>query len=185
LGFLFAGCGADRGFERHTSGDTWAEGVTTQGWGNTYLGAKVQLGPTRSGWDFSLIPAVFLPTGSLDFRSDAIYPELKFCYATDISDRWSLSGMFYWAQPIEGGQRSSPLQSTLAFGWDLGGRWSTFFEYVGTFVHRSEPAHLFHSGVVYLLNNDTQLDIHYGFGLNSAAPESFIAAGISFRFGPK
>jgi hypothetical protein len=161
-----------------------AGGVTTRGFGDTYFGAKVQLGP-KGKWDLSLIPAIFIPTGPRDFSSRAIDPEVKFCYARDLSERWAFSGMVYWALPTDNGRRNSTLQKTFSFGYALGGRWSVFFEYVGTFARHSEPEHLYHSGLVYLINNDTQFDIHYGFGLNSSAPESFIAAGISFRFGAK
>lgn len=162
-----------------------AGGVTTEGFGDTYLGAKVQLGPTKGGWDFSLIPAIFVPSGIRDFSARSIDPEIKFCYAKDLSDRWTLSGMVYGAWPTENARRNSTLQKTLSFGHDLGKGWNVFFEYVGTFSRYSGPEHLYHSGFVYLLNNDTQFDIHYGFGLNNNAPESFIAAGLSIRFGAK
>jgi hypothetical protein len=160
-------------------------GMTTSGFGDTYLGAKVQLGPTKGGWDVSLIPAVFVPSGSRDFSSRSGDPEIKLCYAKDLSPRWVFSGMVYYSLPTENARRNSTLQKTFSFGYDLGGRWSMFFEYVGTFARHSYPEHLYHSGFAYLLNNDTQFDIHYGLGLNSNAPEFFIGAGLSFRFGQK
>ena len=37
-------------------------------------------------------------------------------------------------------------------------------------------------GCAYLINNDIQLDLSSGIGLNSVAPDSFIAFGLAWRF---
>ena len=157
-------------------------GKTTSGFGDTYLGVKYQIGPTKNGWDFSLIPAVFLPTGQSGFSSGSADPEIKFCASRELNAKWDVSGMLYASLPTVDGRRNSTLQTTLSFGYALGGRWHTFFEYVGTFSQHDGPEHLSHSGLAYLVNNDMQFDVHYGFGLNSNAPQSFVGAGFSFRF---
>ncbi len=162
-----------------------AGGVSASGFGDTYVGAKFQLGPTPSGLDISLIPAVFLPTGPRDFSTRTVDPELKFCLSKDLSERVSLSGMLYWSLPTEYQRRNSTLQTTLSLGWNLAKRWNVFLEYAGTFSAHAGPQHIAHSGFSYLLNDDVQLDIHYGLGLNNNSPESFIGAGVSFRFGTR
>lgn len=68
-----------------------------------------------------MIPAVFFPTGRRAFSSGTIEPEIKFCLGKDLNARLDLSGMLYVSLPTEQGCRNSTLQSTLSFGYSLGG----------------------------------------------------------------
>lgn len=159
-----------------------AGGQTARGVGDTYLGAKFQLGPTRQGLGVSLIPAVFLPTGGRDFGSGGVDPEIKLCLAKELSARWGVGGMLYASGPTEDGRRNPTLQNTVSFGYALTDRLSVFNEYAGTFARRGAAEHLLHSGLAYLLSDDGQVDLHFGFGLSPAAPDSFVGAGYSLRF---
>lgn len=159
-----------------------ADGQTTRGLGDTYLGAKFQIGPTRQGLGISLIPAIFVPTGGRDFGSGSVNPELKLCLARDLSARWTVAGMLYASWPTEDKRRNPTLQNTVSFGYAFTDRFSMFNEYAGTFARRGAAEHVLHSGFAYLLSDDRQLDLHFGFGLSSAAPGSFFAAGYSVRF---
>lgn len=157
-------------------------GANMSGFGDTYLGAKFQLGPTRNGYDISLIPAAFFPTGSRDFSSRTVDPEVKLCVSKELNSRWGVSGMLYGALTTQDGRRNSTLQTTVSFGHTLTARLHSFYEYAGTFPERGDNEHFLHSGLTYLLTTDSQLDFHFGFGVSPAAPRSLIAAGYSFRF---
>lgn len=157
-------------------------GLTATGFSDLYLGAKYQIGPCGNGWELSVIPAMFLPTGQHDFSSGGIDPEIKLCFSRDLSPKWDVSGMFYGSLPTENGRRNATLQTTLSFGWDLGRKWRMFNEYAGTFSRHAGPQHLYHSGFTYLIHEDMQFDVHYGYGLNNNVPQSFVGAGLSFRF---
>lgn len=157
-------------------------GQTQAGFGATYLGVKYQIGPTRQGLDISLIPAVFAPTGGRAFNSGTWDPEIKLCLSKGLTDRFGVSGMLYGAWPTEDGRRNFTLQQTVSFGYALGGAWGSFYEFVNTFPERAASQHLFHSGVTYLLNHNSQLDFHFGFGLSREAPNHFVAMGYSVRF---
>jgi hypothetical protein len=153
----------------------------TDGFGDTYLGLKHQLGPWR-GWDFAIIPAVSLPTGARAFTSDAVDPEVKLTWARDLAERWSLSGMFAFYWPTEGERRNFTWQNTLSLAYSLGERWGTFLEYANAFPKRGGDQHLLHHGYTYAVTQTSQLDMHFGFGLSDAAPDFFIGAGYSHRF---
>lgn len=157
-------------------------GQTQTGVGATYLGFKYQVGPTRDGTEISVIPAVFAPTGGRGFQSGAWDPEVKLCVSRVFTERVALSGMLYGAWPTLGGRRAFALQQTLSLGYALGGRWGSFYEIVNTFPDRAASQHFFHAGITYLINNNTQLDFHTGFGLSREAPDHLFAAGYSVRF---
>jgi hypothetical protein len=159
-----------------------ADGANASGYDDLYVGAKIQLGPTKQGLDISLIPAAFLPVGSRDFSSKTVDPEVKLCLSKELSARWSVSGMLYGAWTSSEGRRIFTLQTTVSFGQALTNRLHSFYEYAGTFPDRGDSEQFLHSGLAYLLTNNSQLDIHFGFGLSPAAPHSLIAAGYSFRF---
>lgn len=151
------------------------------GFGDTYLGAKIHLGPTRSGLEIALIPAVFLPEGKAGLRGESAAPEVKLCLAKELSERYSLSGMLYGAWPKEDGRRNPTLQSTLSLGTALSGRLGAFTEYAGTFPRRGGGEHTAHAGLAYRTTPDTQWDVHFGVGQGPDGSSRFIAGGYSVR----
>lgn len=57
----------------------------------------------------------------------------------------------------------------------------TFVEYYGVIEDGAPDQHSADAGVTYLLSDDVQLDFSAGFGLNDAAPDFFVAAGVAWR----
>jgi hypothetical protein len=131
--------------------------------------------------DMALIIASFLPTGSRDFGSGGIDPELKFCVSRDLSEKSSLAGMIYTAWPTENGERKELLQTTLSYGHSLTEALGVFLEYAGTFEKRVSPDHIAHAGFAYRTNPDTQWDLHFGTSL-AGERRTFVGAGYSVRF---
>jgi hypothetical protein len=64
----------------------------------------------------------------------------------------------------------------------LGPHASTFLEYGGGVAEGRSPLHQVDHGYTWLPNPRTQLDVSIGFGLSSAAPGFFVAAGVSRLF---
>lgn len=158
-----------------------ASGSRQEGWDDTYLGAKFQLGPCK-GNDFAVIPAVFIPAGRKGIRSEALSPEVKFVYSLGLPKDCSLSGMVYVASLEEGGDRITPLQHTISLGIPLRDKVGMFVEHVLDVQRHSRPSQLLHSGLTYQPRPDRQFDLHYGIGLTRNAPDFFIGAGFSIRF---
>lgn len=159
-----------------------SDGRNRSGSGDTYVGAKFQLGPTNNGLDISLIPAVFLPGGNRDFSSRGVDPEVKLCLAKGITERASLSGMLYASYPTEEDGRNATLQSTVSLGYALTQKVNSFYELVGTFPRRGGPESLLHAGVTFQPTPNVQWDVHFAAGLNTNTIVSFLAGGYSVRF---
>lgn len=151
------------------------------GFGDLLLGFKRQLGPLRGGLGASLIAGASFPTGARALSSNRVDPEAALTWATDLSERSSLSGMFGFGFPTEDGERRFIFQATVSWGRSLGGNWGAFLEYAGQFPSAGGDIHVIHHGYTYLLTSDSQLDLHFGFGLSRAAPDFFVGAGYSVR----
>lgn len=162
----------------HQSGNR----TNVQGSGDSYLGFKYQVGPTRSGIDIALIPAVTLPTGHTAFSSGHATPEMLFCFSQDFSKRMSWAAMTGLSYPVENGSRNFTWQQTFVIGNALNERLSIFLEYAGTFPERGDSQHLIHTGFAYVLNSRSQFDFHFGFGLSKASPDFFVGAGYAIKW---
>jgi len=152
------------------------------GFGDTYVGAKLQLGPSKDGTEFAIIPAVVIPTGHDDIRSENLAPEIKFVYSRSLSNGCALSGMVYVSSVKEGGRNTTPVQHTVSLGVPIREKVGMFVEHVLDVSRRERPSHLLHCGFTYQPKLKTQFDVHFGIGLTPGAPNYFVAGGYSIRF---
>ena len=62
--------------------------------------------------------------------------------------------------------------------------WVTYVEYFTTFpdADDEDATHTINGGLVYLVNDDLQLDAFVGFGLNDQADVLIAGVGLSYRF---
>jgi hypothetical protein len=158
-----------------------ADGQTASGFGDLYLGTKIQLGPLPWGFDASIIPAITIPMGANRISSNRVDPEVKLTWAHGISEKWAVSGMFAAYLPTINGQHIFTWQPTISFVRVLTDRLETFFEYSGEFPKDGPSRQVFHHGLIYSLTPRNQLDVHYGVGLTRETPDFFIAFGYTFR----
>ena len=157
-------------------------GERDNGWGDTYLGFKYQIGPLPGDIGLSIIPAVFVPTGDKGYSSEDWDPEVKICYSTAIDETFSLAGMSYIFLPTDNGKRIWSYQQTATLGMGVNDKVGAFLEYAGSGFEQGNPEHILHQGFTYLLNSNNLLDVHYGLGINEAASGDFLAGGWSLRF---
>ncbi|MGD1090906.1 MAG: transporter [Bryobacteraceae bacterium] len=165
---------------RLTVPDYFTEGISS-GFGDLAVGMKQQLGPTRGGFDVSLVLTLSLPTGAKEISSHGYDPSVQLPWSHALSANWTAEGMLsvYW--PTQTGKRNVTGESTFVLDRTLTKRWDAFVEYAGDFAERGGPRHLLHFGTSYRPSPQHQLDLHVGVGL-SAATNNFIGAGYSFRF---
>ncbi len=64
---------------------------------------------------------------------------------------------------------------------ELSDKWQLLLEEYATFQQSGAPEHYLDAGVAFGFTNNLQLDINAGKGLNPAAADYFIDAGVSFR----
>jgi len=103
------------------------------GFGDLSLGFKQQLGPTRGGFDVSLIPSVSFPTGANLISSHGYDPTVQLPWSRSLTKNWTVAGMFSVMWPTEGRRRNLTGQSSVYFDRQLMKRWDAYIEYSGSF----------------------------------------------------
>jgi Putative MetA-pathway of phenol degradation len=152
------------------------------GFGDLSLGFKQQLGPTRGGFDISLIPSVSLPTGANAISSHGYDPTIQLPWSHSLSKNWTVAGMFSLMWPTEGSRRNLTGQSSVYFDRQLTAPWDAWVEYSGAFPQRGGPQNIIDFGTSYKPTPHQQLDFHCSFGLSAATADHSIGLGYSVRF---
>jgi Putative MetA-pathway of phenol degradation len=158
--------------------------ATATGLSDLSLGFKQQLGPTRGGFDVSLIPSVSLPTGANLISSHGYDPTLQLPWSHSLTKNWTAAGMFSLMWPTEATRRNLMGQSSLYFDRQIRQPWDAYVEYSGTFPQRGGPQHTIGFGTAYKPSPHQQLDFHCSFGLSAATPitRSVLAILSASRF---
>jgi hypothetical protein len=157
-----------------------ASGFAT-GLGDLSLGFKQQLGPTRGGFDLSLIPSVSFPTGAKTISSHGYDPTVQLPWSHSFKKNWTAAGMFSLMWPTEGARRNLTGQASMYFDRQLTRPWDAYVEYSGAFPQSGGPQHVIDFGTSYKISLHQQLDFHWNFGLSAAVPDHSIGFGYSFR----
>lgn len=161
--------------------------IRTDGALDMYVGFKVGLAPQEGVLpELAVNLQAFVPTGAGAFTADETLPGVAWLYSWELAEWVTLGANTNFNKRIDDNLATylEVAQSvTLAYTFtdNLGGytEWYAFFP-SGSAVAPTE--HIFDGGFTYLLNNNNQLDIRAGVGLNDAAPDFFIGAGHSVRF---
>lgn len=158
--------------------------ATTTGQADVEVGAKVLL--NDGAWNrvqLAILPMVSLPTGSKAVTSGTTDPTIKFCWATALPKRFSLSGNVNVMRIRDDLGRLTEHVVTLSLGRDLPGGWSGYWEAFG-FIPRNRPgnaAWTIDTGVTHALGDNAQVDVEVGRGTTPAATDWSIGVGIGIR----
>jgi len=152
------------------------------GFVDSSVGLKVQLGPSGAAWGAAFLATMYLPTGAEGFTSDGYDPELKFVLSRDLSERVGLAGQVVAAWPTAGDDREFFWASSLVAGIGLSERWGTFAELIVEVPEDGDTAYMIQHGYTYGLARHVQLDVRMGVGLNHAAPDVYVGAGLAVLF---
>ncbi len=159
------------------------------GFGDTNLGAKLRLlGGGSSQSEVAVIGTATIPTGSPEFRAERVIPEIRFAAAHSLSERVSLganvgvvlTGMVDGAGGIS---TDADVLYTAVIGAGLSDRVGAFLEAFGTLPANGgrATAHSLDAGITFLQAAAVQFDVLGGVGLNAAAEDWFVGAGVSVR----
>lgn len=147
----------------------------------TEVGFKHNLMPDNSRLDVGVIASLTLPTGNPRISGPGLEPVVRIPATFQLNKRWSL-GTMQSILVLNNGrdvQWQPDFIVTRLFGW----RTAAFVEYGGFFTQREYPSNLIHFGGTYKTSRTQQVDMHFGFGMNKAAPSAFVGVGYSFRLG--
>lgn len=160
----------------------------TQGGEDLYLGIKLALTP-QEGWlpEMAIIPQMTVPTGATGFRASGVLPGVNWIYGWEINDFFSTAGSTQFNRSEDGETGATYLE--MAQSWTIGysltdrlGAYTEWFALIPSGADTELTEHYFNGGFTYLVNDDIQLDIRAGTGLNSAADDYFLGTGMSVRF---
>jgi hypothetical protein len=163
-------------FQNDNTGSGFASGLD-----DLSLGFKQQLGPTRGGFDVSVIPSVSFPTGAKAISSHGYDPTVQVPWSHSFKKNWTAAGMFSLMWPTQGPRRNLTGQASVYVDRQLTQPWDAYVEYSRAFPQRGGPQHVIDFGTAYKLSPHQQLDFHWTFGLSSAVPDHSIGFGYSFR----
>jgi len=134
--------------------------------------------------NLSVIPAISLPTGTNSKSTGDVDPEIRLAWKYALNDKWSIYGVGL-ATALSGGegrffQSGASLATYYQFTKHVGG----FVEYYGLYpsARGSDCQHNVDFGPVILVNDNFQIDLRAGFGLNEEAPDFVAGIGFCVRF---
>jgi Putative MetA-pathway of phenol degradation len=157
-------------------------GPAPSGFTNLAPAVKWQISPVPAKIDLSAVAGVGLPTGTERLVGPGPQPYLQFPWSVELSELWSINGMFttffHPSDPLS----KEVYQSTFVLERKLGNKTALFVEWIGEFPSGAPASHALNSGAIYRLSNVEQIDFHLGAGLNAQAPGFVFGLGYSYRF---
>ena len=159
-----------------------------RGFDDLYVGAKLAL--TRQDGilpETAIFPQMRVPVGRDGFSADEVLPGYLFAYSWTINDWLELECNNQANRRIDDTQHAYvELIQTANFEVTLTDKLGSFYEFVlftPTGALTAQTQYYFHTGVVYLLTDNMQLDVHSAVGLSEASDDlAFTGAGWSIRY---
>lgn len=163
-------------------------GVTTSGLEDLYLGAKIALSGQRGVLPATaILPQMTVATGTEGFSAGQTLPGFNFLYSWDLSETLSLAGSTQVNAAVgDMGENYSEWAQSLSWGIATGQRSGVYAEWyafvpAGLDGGSGETQHYVNSGLTWLANDDLQWDVRFGLGLNDAAEDRYVGAGVVMR----
>jgi hypothetical protein len=163
-------------------------GGDVKGADDLYLGFKIALTPQDCFLpEMALIPQVNVPTGSAGFNNHRVLLGANWVYGWELTDSVSTAGSSQFNQRLDGvsGDEYVEFAQSWTVAVGLTDQWGCYCEWFALFPSGADtelPQHYLNGGFTYLVNNDLQLDVRAGYGLNSNADDLFLGTGLSLRF---
>ncbi len=134
--------------------------------------------------NLSIIPAISIPTGAGGKSSGDVDPEVRFAWNRQLTNEWSVYGVALLTSLSDSDGRYFQSGASLATYYQFTDKLGGFVEYYGLYpgARDNDCQHSLDFGPVILINENFQIDIRAGFGLNDDAPDFFTGIGFSFRF---
>lgn len=134
--------------------------------------------------NLSLIPAISLPTGTSSKSTGDVDPEVRLAWNYGLTDKWSVYGVGLATALTDAHGRYLQSGASLATYYQFTPHLGGFVEYFGVYpgARGGDCQHNIDFGPVILINDNFQIDLRAGFGLNEEAPDFFTGIGFSFRF---
>ena len=152
------------------------------GFQTSFIGFKTNLYKTDK-ISIGFLGHLYIPdlsSGGFKVDNQKVASELLFPVSYQITERFGVAAQYgiNW----DGLSPNPTTGYTLAFGYAITDQLNCYIEPYGFLTNNGEELHLVNGGFTYLVNDNFQLDLTGGFGLNDEAPDNFISCGASFLF---
>lgn len=157
--------------------------------------------------EISAVYQMVLPTGSPDLSGDEILPGISLLYSWDvIPDRLALGGssqvnraredvaqihlvhglvgLPHTGEPVTSANFYAEFAQSFVVNLSLTERLGMYVEWFAFIPHGAidtGPAHFIDGGLTYQINDNVQIDVLSGFGLNRSADDFFVGTGLVWR----
>ncbi|MFH1300181.1 MAG: transporter [Planctomycetota bacterium] len=136
--------------------------------------------------EMAIIVSMSVPTGSPAFTSNQVDPGIDWIYSWNLNDFLSIDASTQGYRTVDNsGQSYLEFAQSCSVGYTLSkklGAFTEWFALIPSGATTAQTQHYFDAGFTYLINNNLQLDVSAGVGLNDAADGYFMGAGCSIRF---
>jgi hypothetical protein len=172
--------------------DGYHEGAGISGAGDGLLGFKYYIAPEKRE-DFlpemALLVHTTAPWGDNDLSSDEWDPSFLFAFSHTLNDRWSLG--YNVGAELATNEKANGDDTTLssalysvALGYGATDQLGLYIEVFGDVgLSADDSSASLDGGFTWLFNDDNQLDVFAGVGLDEDADDWFVGIGYSVRFG--
>ena len=164
-------------------------GATLDGAGDTQVSVKGYL-LEESGWlpETTLLVGTTLPTGKDGLSSERGDPFFRFLMTHSLPGGFSLGSNLgvTWKTSVDGSggkDTAADFIYTALLGYAVKPELDLFVEFFGSLpLEEEEHRHGFDAGIAWRVLPTLQLDLYGGVGLNDAAVDAFVSAGLSWRW---
>jgi hypothetical protein len=152
-----------------------------------YLGAKLAL-TEQDGWrpEMALIVQMNLPTGHPDLTEGEVEPGINWLYGWDVTEVISVGASTQFNRVLDDADVFyTEFAQSVTINYALGEKWGGYTEWFGLIPAGAQsalPQQYFDGGFIYRVNNNFQLDVRAGVGLNEPADDFFGGVGSVLRF---
>lgn len=163
---------------KHTENNV--ESTDVSGISDILIGTKIALVHKSNNLpDIGILLHIYLPLGNRVFRSDVLEPEIILAGASDINEKFSLGYNAGGRWNFEDNQ--DVYTFSLAGGYNIMNNFGGFLEAVVQLSNVISPLYTIDGGIIYLLQNNLQLDLSAGTDVFSDDSPWFVNIGLSVR----
>jgi len=165
-----------------TRTDSGSQSSAMQGFNPVSVGTKIAICPEKGMIPQTAMNVTFtLPYfGRREFRPSFLAPSFILLMQNTLSEELSLG--YNLGLQWDGEQPNATAVYSISPSLTVAKGLSVFAEFYGFSTENSVPDYRADIGFACLVNDDVQIDISAGIGLNTIAPDSFVAFGLAWQF---
>lgn len=157
-------------------------GGSASGWSPLSVGVKVHFVDKPS---LGVIARYFPASGSGDFKSEHPAADLRLAADMDLSETWSINPNIGVASRDDGDGRFTAALAAFTLQYNVTKKFNVFVDGAlqSPEARGGSSSLIADAGAVWIIGNDTQLDVSAGWGARGQTPPNvFVAAGVGRRF---